>query len=143
LTEKCILRHFSAHPKNPASQPARYEAFTRSAKTDCLYDNDTFAFDPGFARFPCNLLKINRIALKSTRFAPRQNGVTYNKMPFAEPEKRGFLPAFPAACARPSFSVGAPLLSAVLDLNRRIRADFKYARPSGGLPWTRAQPANR
>jgi transglutaminase-like putative cysteine protease len=30
--------------------------------------------------------------------------------------------------ARPSFAAGAPLLSAVLDLNRRINADFKYDR---------------
>ncbi len=30
--------------------------------------------------------------------------------------------------ARPSFTAGTPLLSAVLDLNRRIHADFKYDR---------------
>jgi len=30
--------------------------------------------------------------------------------------------------ARPSFAAGAPLLSAVLDLNRRIHADFQYDR---------------
>jgi transglutaminase-like putative cysteine protease len=33
-----------------------------------------------------------------------------------------------AAYARPSFTAGAPLLSAVLDLNRRINTDFKYDR---------------
>jgi transglutaminase-like putative cysteine protease len=33
-----------------------------------------------------------------------------------------------AAYARPSFTRGAPLLSAVQDLNRRIHADFKYDR---------------
>ena len=33
-----------------------------------------------------------------------------------------------AAYARPSFTAGAPLLSAVLDLNRRIYTDFKYDR---------------
>jgi transglutaminase-like putative cysteine protease len=33
-----------------------------------------------------------------------------------------------AAYARPSFTAGAPLLAAALDLNRRIHADFKYDR---------------
>jgi len=33
-----------------------------------------------------------------------------------------------AAYAQPSFPAGTPLLSAVLDLNRRIHADFKYDR---------------
>ena len=33
-----------------------------------------------------------------------------------------------AAYARPSFAAGTPLLSAVLDLNRRIYTDFKYDR---------------
>jgi transglutaminase-like putative cysteine protease len=33
-----------------------------------------------------------------------------------------------AAYAQPSFTAGAPLLSAVLDLNRRIHADFRYDR---------------
>jgi transglutaminase-like putative cysteine protease len=33
-----------------------------------------------------------------------------------------------AAYARPSFAAGAPLLSAVQDLNRRLHADFKYDR---------------
>src|SRR5665213_4153131 len=56
-----------------------------------LYDTNAFASGPAFDRFLRNILSINKMALKIARPERRQKRVTYNNMPFAKPEKRGFL----------------------------------------------------
>jgi hypothetical protein len=89
--EKCILRPFSGLPKQSNLQPARYEAFTKGAKTGHLYDTDAFTSGTAADHFSRNLLRINQMALKSAQPEGRQKRVTYNNMPFAKPEKRGFL----------------------------------------------------
>jgi hypothetical protein len=85
------LYPFFGYLKNSTLQPARHQAFTRGAKTDHLYDTDAFASATAFDHFLRNLLRINQIALKSAQPERRQKRVTYNNMPFAKPEKRGFL----------------------------------------------------
>jgi hypothetical protein len=95
LAEKCILRPLFAHPKKSSLQAARYEAFTNDAKTGHLCDRGDFASSKASDRFPRNLLKINRLALKSAQTQGRQNRVTYNNMPCAKPEKRAFFCGHP------------------------------------------------
>jgi hypothetical protein len=85
------LRHFFGAPKKSILQPARHQAFTKGSKTGHLYDTDAFASATAFNHFLRNLLRINRMALKSARPERRQKRVTYNNTPFAKPEKRGFL----------------------------------------------------
>jgi len=89
FAEKWFLHVFSGHPKKPALQPARYEAFTKGAKIGHLCDSGVFGLDTKSDDFRRNSLKINRMALKSARTERRQKRVTYNNMPFAKPEKWG------------------------------------------------------
>jgi hypothetical protein len=84
------LRPFFGPPKTSTLQPARYEAFTKGAKAGHLYDTDAFTSGTAADHFLRNSLKINLIAFKSARPEGRQKRVTYNNMPFAKPEKRGF-----------------------------------------------------
>jgi hypothetical protein len=84
------LRPFFGIPKKSALQPIRHQAFTKGAKTGRLYDTSVFASGPASDDFLLNSLKINQMALKSARSERRQKRVTYNNMPFAKPEKRGF-----------------------------------------------------
>jgi hypothetical protein len=96
------LRPFFGAPKKSILQPARHQAFTKGAKTGYLYDTDAFASATAFAHFLRNLLRINRIALKSAATGKRQKRVTYNNMPFAKPEKRGDCGQTPSLCPNPS-----------------------------------------
>jgi hypothetical protein len=84
------LRPFFAAPKKSILQPARHQAFTKCAKTGHLYDTDAFASATAFDHFLHNSLKINMMASKSAPSGKRQKRVTYNNMPCAKPEKRGF-----------------------------------------------------
>jgi hypothetical protein len=82
---------FFGPPKKSSLQPARYEAFTKGAKTGRLYDRRGFASDPASGHFLRNLLRVNLFGLKSARIKGRQNLVTYNNMAFAKREKRGLV----------------------------------------------------
>jgi hypothetical protein len=102
FAKKRILRHFFGAPKKPILQPARYQAFTKGAKTGHLYDTSVFASGPASDDFLRNSLRINRMALKSARPERRQKRVTYNNMPCAKPAKRGDCGQTPSMCPNPS-----------------------------------------
>jgi hypothetical protein len=93
LKKNAFCALFFGHPKKSGLQPARHEPFTKDTKTGHLYDTAVFRSRDPADDFPRNLLKRNRISAKSASPGHRQNRVTYNNMPFAKPEKRGFLPA--------------------------------------------------
>jgi hypothetical protein len=85
FSEKCILERFLSHLKKSRLQPARYEAFTKGAKTGHLCDTVDFANRAANDDFLRNLLKINQIALKNALSGTCQNRVTYNNMPSTKP----------------------------------------------------------
>jgi hypothetical protein len=91
LRKSAFCAIFFGTPKKSALQPARHQAFTKCAKIGHLYDTDAFASATDSDDFIRNSLNINKMALKRARPERRQKRVTYNNMPLAKLEKRGFL----------------------------------------------------